>query len=224
MRSNCKSFYRLGIVLWGIIFLFGCAGASNSVSLSGSGGAYKRIAVLPFTQANPGDTIDRLMPRDIAEHKDLSADSPENVIETIFVAKLGQNRNVEMIPVEQAEGIYRQITMETISPQEAELISKLGKALDADAIVVGYVYRYQERVGTPFAAEKPASVAFEIHLIDVEAGMRSWRATFDKTQRSLMENLFNFRFFVKDKGRWITAKELAEEGVDQIMQNFPGTR
>jgi len=104
------------------------------------------------------------------------------------------------------------------------LISKLGQGLKADAIVVGYVYRYQERIGTPYAVEKPASVAFEIHLIDVGAGLRSWRATFDKTQRSLMENLFNFRFFVKDKGRWITAKELAAEGVDEIMQNFPAAK
>lgn len=221
MELSCKSFYRLGIVLLGIIFLSGCAGASNSVSLSGSGGSFKRIAVLPFVQASPGDAIDQLVPREIAEHTDVNADSPENVVESIFVSKLGENKNIDVIPVEQVEGLYRQITLETISPKEAELISKLGKGLKADAIVVGYVYRYQERIGTPYAAQKPASVAFEIQLIDVEEGLRSWRATFDKTQRSLMENLFNFRFFVKDKGRWITARELAAEGVDEIMQNFP---
>ncbi|MCU0581844.1 MAG: hypothetical protein MUF26_05250 [Syntrophales bacterium] len=224
MRLNREFFYRLGIVLGGIIFLFGCAGASNSVSLAGSGGAYERIAVLPFVKADPGDSIDQLVPREIASHMDVNADSAENVVESIFVSKLGANKNIDIIPTEQVEGLYRQITLETISPKEAELISKLGQGLKADAIVVGYVYRYQERVGTPYAVEKPASVAFEIHLIDVDAGLRSWRATFDKTQRSLMENLFNFRFFVKDKGRWITARELAAEGVDEIMQNFPAAK
>jgi len=39
-----------------------------------------------------------------------------------------------------------------------------------------------------------------------------------------MENLLQFRFFVKGKGQWVTAKELAEEGVEQIMQSFPGAR
>lgn len=179
---------------------------------------------MPFVKADPGDSIDQLVPREIASHMDVNADSAENVVESIFVSKLGENKNIDIIPAEQVEGLYRQITLETISPKEAELISKLGQGLKADAIVVGYVYRYQERIGTPYAVEKPASVAFEIHLIDVDAGLRSWRATFDKTQRSLMENLFNFRFFVKDKGRWITARELAAEGVDEIMQNFPAAK
>jgi hypothetical protein len=224
MRANCKSVYRLGIVLWGIIFLFSCAAPSSSVSLSGTGGHYKRIAVLPFTQANPEDTMNRLVPRDIAGYRDLSADSAENIVESIFLAKLAENKKIEIVPVDEAEGVYRQITTESISAKDADLIRKLGKELRADAIVVGYVYRYMERKGTAYSAEKPASVAFELQLIDVKEGTRSWKATFDKTQRSLMENLFHFRFFVKEKGRWVTAKELAEEGVDQIMQSFPGAR
>lgn len=224
MKLSCKSVYRSGIVLFGIIFLFGCAAPSASVSLSGTGGPYQRIAVLPFTQTNPEDTIDQLMPREIAGQKDLTAESAENVVESIFLAKLAENKKIEIIPIDQVEGVYRQITTESISAKEADLIRKLGKELRADAIVVGYVYRFLERKGTAYAAEKPASVAFELQLIDVREGSRSWKATFDKTQRSLMENLFNFRFFVREKGRWVTAKELTEEGVDQIMQSFPGAR
>ncbi|MDX9746376.1 MAG: hypothetical protein WCX84_01780 [Syntrophales bacterium] len=226
MKAGCKSIYPLGLVILGIIFLFGCAGAVSSLSSSSSGAGmtYKRIAVLRFTQANPADTIDKLMPSDIALQGERDVDSPEKIVETIFLTRLGENRDTEIIPVEETEGVYRQLTTKTISPKEIELIGQLGKALKVDAIVVGYVYRYMERVGTSYAVEKPASVAFEIHLIDVKAGIRTWRATFDKTQRSLMENLFNFRFFVKDRGRWITARELAEEGIDQVMQNFPGTR
>jgi hypothetical protein len=224
MRFNYKSVYRSGIVLWGIIFLFGCAAPSSSVSLSGTGGSYKRIAVLPFTLAKAEDAVNRLVPRDILGHKDLSAESAENVVESIFLEKLAENKNIEIIQVDQTEGAYRQIATESISAKEEDLIRKLGKELRADAIVVGYVYRYMERVGTPYGADKPASVAFEIQLIDVKEGSRSWKATFDKTQRSLMENLFHFRFFVKEKGRWVTARELAEEGIEQIMQNFPGAR
>jgi hypothetical protein len=224
MKLSCKSVYRSGIVLLGTIFLFSCAAPSASVSLSGTGGLYKRIAVLPFTQVKPEDTMDQLVPRDISGNRDLSAESAENVVESLFLAKLAENKKIEIIPVDQVEGAYRQITTESISAKDADLIRKLGKELRADAIVVGYVYRYQERVGTPYGAEKPASVAFELQLIDVKEGSRSWKATFDKTQYSLMENLFNFRFFVKEKGRWLTARELAEEGVEQIMPSFPGAR
>jgi hypothetical protein len=224
MSLKCMSIYRWGIVLLGIIFLLSCAAPSASVSVSGTGGLYKRIAVLPFSKANPEDTIDQLIPRSIAGQKDLTAESAENVVESLFLAKLGESKNIEIIPVEQVESVCRQITRECISVKETNLIQKLGNELRADAILVGYVYRYQERVGTPYGVEKPASVAFELQLIDVQEGSRRWKATFDKTQRSLTENLFNFRSFVKGKGRWLTVRELAEEGVEQIMQSFPGAR
>lgn len=224
MILKCMSIYRWGIVLLGIIFLLSCAAPSASVSVSVTGGLYKRIAVLPFSKANPEDTIDQLIPRSIAGQRDLAAESAENVVESLFLEKLGESKNIEIIPVDQVESVCRQITRECISVKETDLIKKLGKELRADAILVGYVYRYQERVGTPYGVEKAASVAFEVQLIDVREGSRSWKATFDKTQRSLSENLFNFRFFVKDKGRWITAKELAQEGVEQTMQSFPGAR
>jgi hypothetical protein len=168
--------------------------------------------------------MNRLVPREIAGYRELSAESAENIIESIFLAKLAENKKIEIVPVDQVEGVYRQITTESISAKEADLIRRMGKELRADAIVVGYVYRYMERKGTAYAAEKPASVAFELQLIDVKEGSRSWKATFDKTQQSLMENLFNFKFFVKEKGRWVTARELAEEGVEQIMLSFPGAR
>ena len=224
MTATGRSIFRLGALLLGIIFLFSCAGPSTSVSLSGTGGIYKRIAVLPFQQAKPEDVMDRLVPRDIAGQTDLSADSAENIIEALFLKKLGENKKIAVIPLDQTRDIYRQIATESISIKEADLIRRLGKELNADAIVVGYVYRYSERKGTAYAAEKPASVAFEIQVVDTREGTRSWRAIYDKTQRSLMENLLQFRSFVKEKGQWVTARELAEEGVEQIMQSFPGAR
>ncbi len=224
MAAIGGSVFRLGAILLGVIFLCSCAAPSASVSLSGTGGLYKRIAVLPFQQAKPEDVMNRLMPRDIAGQTDLSADSAETVVESLFLEKLGENREIEVIPVDRTKDLYRQLATESISTREADLIRRLGKELNADAIVVGYVYRYNERKGTAYAVEKPASVAFEIQLVDTREGARKWRAIFDETQRSLMENLLQFRFFVKGKGQWVTAKELAEEGVEQIMQSFPGAR
>jgi hypothetical protein len=36
----------------------------------------------------------------------------------------------------------------------------------ADALMVGHVYRFRERVGGGLSAESPASVAFDIYLVD----------------------------------------------------------
>jgi hypothetical protein len=84
------------------------------------------------------------------------------------------------------------------------------------------VFRYQEREGTSYSVKKPASVAFEVHLIRGSDGVQVWRGTFDRTQRTLMENILQLSSFFRQKGRWATAKELAEEGMDEILKTFPG--
>ena len=46
--------------------------------------------------------------------------------------------------------------------------AETGRQLGADAIMVGHVYRFHERVGSNFAADSPASVAFDLYIIDKE--------------------------------------------------------
>jgi hypothetical protein len=37
-----------------------------------------------------------------------------------------------------------------------------------------------------------------------------------------MEDLFQFSSFYRGKGRWVTAEELTEEGLEQVLKTFPG--
>jgi len=87
---------------------------------------------------------------------------------------------------------------------------------------VGHLYRFRERRGEAFAVEQPASVALEIHLLRVEDGVLVWRGAFDRTQSSLMEDILQIASFYREKARWVTANELAEEGVEKILETFPG--
>ena len=105
-----------------------------------------------------------------------------------------------------------------------QILRDVGSELGAEGIVTGYVYRFRERKGEPFAVEQPASVAFEIHLHRVEDGVLVWRGAFDRTQSSLMEDLLQILFFYREKGRWVTAEELAEEGLEKVLKTFPGLR
>ena len=88
--------------------------------------------------------------------------------------------------------------------------------------MTGYLYRYRERKGVSYTVEQPASVSFEIHLLRVSDGALVWRGSFDKTQSSLMENVLQFSSFFRGKGKWVTAEELAEEGIEQVLKTFPG--
>ncbi len=100
-------------------------------------------------------------------------------------------------------------------------MKKVGDELEADGIMLGYVYRYRERKGYAYSAEKPASVAFEIHLIRVSDGAVVWKGIFDKTQTSLMEDMLQISSFLKERGRWVTAKELTAEGMDEVLREIP---
>jgi len=102
-----------------------------------------------------------------------------------------------------------------------ELLIKSGRELGADAVLYGYVFRFRERKGFAYGTDKAASVAFAMHLINVRDGSLLWKGIFDKTQTTLMEDIFQILSFYKERGRWVTARELTEEGVSEILKTFP---
>jgi hypothetical protein len=102
-----------------------------------------------------------------------------------------------------------------------QLLADKGRENDTDVVLVGFVYRFRERVGKGYGAESPASVAFDMHLIRV-ADMRTiWSAHFNETQKSLGDNLFRLGSFISRGGRWLTAEELADSGLEDIFEKFP---
>ncbi|HEY2484623.1 MAG TPA: hypothetical protein VGI36_05715 [Candidatus Binataceae bacterium] len=97
---------------------------------------------------------------------------------------------------------------------------QVGQATGADAVLYGSVERYVERVGAEYAADKPASVAFSLKLLDMKSKQVVWSAKFSKTQQPLGTNFFNLPTFLENKGQWVLASELASDGVDQAVENL----
>ena len=102
-----------------------------------------------------------------------------------------------------------------------KVLADRGRRHDADGVMVGFVYRYKERVGKGYGVESPASVAFDMHLIRVADGRTIWSAHFDETQQSLGDNLFQLGSFLSRGGRWLTAEDLAKSGLEEIIEKFP---
>jgi curli biogenesis system outer membrane secretion channel CsgG len=101
------------------------------------------------------------------------------------------------------------------------LALNMGRATEADAVVVGHVFRFAERIGNPYSVESPASVAFGIHLVRVADGRVIWSARFDEAQKPLADNLLKIGDFLKHKGTWVTAVQLARSGLMQKLATFP---
>jgi hypothetical protein len=104
---------------------------------------------------------------------------------------------------------------------DLEIYQKIGQSLSADAVMAGYIYRWRERKGAEYGVDVPASVAFDLYLLRVADKTVLWRGRFDKTQQSLAENVLDFHTFLKARGRWMSAHELAEMGLDSIIENLP---
>ena len=80
-----------------------------------------------------------------------------------------------------------------------------------------HVRRYRERVGDEWGAKSPASVGFVLDLIDVRRGDIVWSASFDETQKSLSENIFALGDITQRGVRWLSADQLAQEGVKKAV-------
>ncbi len=140
--------------------------------------------------------------------------------EQLFVF-LKDRKDIKLIPTSQAQGVLSDLLSgNKNSLSERNLLIETGRVLDADAIMAGYIYRFRERIGTKYSVDLPASVAFDIHLIRIADGRLLWSRHFDETQRSLSENLFQLGTFLKRKGRWITAQEMAMSGMETILKSF----
>lgn len=136
--------------------------------------------------------------------------------------RLEKRDGVTLVPMGALQGTLSEIfRTEGSAHWDRKLAMKAGRLLKAEGAVVVNLYRFQQRVGTRYAIESPASVAFEIHLIDVATGRLLWGGDFTETQRALSENLLQLGSFLKRKGQWVTAEDMTIAELQEIFQTFP---
>ena len=137
-----------------------------------------------------------------------------------FYKQLIKKREGHTISPDQARGVFYVIIDRASVSTDKEIMPQMGRALSAKAVLAGYVYRWRERQGSGLAVDRPASVAFDLCLIDSDTARLLWKGRFDKTQRSLSENIFDVRTFLEGRGKWMTAKDLAKIGLGQLLDKF----
>ncbi len=188
----------------------------------------KKVVVVGFrTAISKGEKPD-LVRNPITGTAFMSQPVPQDVVKWLTGQLFGMlitDKRWNLIPPGQAKGIVQNIldsdTKVGISP--LRMIQEVGKTFGADAVLIGQVYRWRDRIGADFGVESPASVAFDLSLIRPSDGAILWRGNYDKTQRSLFEDLFDYKTYIKSKGLWLTAKELAQFGLDKLLEDMPGS-
>ena len=228
MRPRFSRTY-IGLVLFAILaimaFMQGCQFRSQAASQSASPAvtAGKMVivgfqpAIAPGGEAGPARSPVTGTVFMAAPTTRLISDK---LTETLF-KKLLVSKNYDLISPGQARGVFSSLISSGSLLGDVEIAKKIGQAFSAGTVLIGYTYRWKEREGTDYAANQPASVAFDLCLIRSQDGMVLWKGKFDKTQRSLSENLYDMDTFLKSKGKWMNAEELADHGLEGLLSRFP---
>lgn len=183
-----------------------------------------RVAVVPFKAVAPEDhssTAQCPICGSVNSAGSITKGA-EKVFQDLCTDKLKGLKNAELISSEKSAAVYQRVSAASLKKTLLQTLTATGLELQADVLVAGYLYHYRERVGYDYSAERPASVAFEIHLISVKDGSTIWRGIYDRTQKSLMEDVFQVSSFVKGGAKWLTARELTKLGVDEVFTTFSG--
>jgi hypothetical protein len=149
------------------------------------------------------------------------SDSSELFLTEELVSRLKEHQGFSVITEDQANVELRDILdANKNSLKEKELLVEVGRSVGADAVVAGYIYKFKEREGARFSVSSPASIVFDISLLSTKDGSVVWSQSYNETERSLSEDLSQFKKFIKRKG-WSTAGEMAASGLENMLKTFP---
>jgi hypothetical protein len=147
-----------------------------------------------------------------------------NTLTRLLQEKMEAMDIFKILPPEKVEEALSQSERREFELKPLRSSVQLGKTLNMDFIFIGFVFRFEERIGSHIGAEKPASVGYDVHLIRLRDEKIVWTGKFDETQRPLSENVLKIGSFFRRKASWLTAEELSSVGMDEMLKRFPGAK
>ncbi|MBH0202464.1 MAG: hypothetical protein HP496_09270 [Nitrospira sp.] len=216
----------------------GCSGSKVAAKSAPELSRYRihSIALIPFTSiATPQaqDQDDFFLPTpDSIRRSDISMGVPpdgqpqprktmavpgyaaEKVTE-LFWGRLRDLKGIQVLsPGESVKISLADRELASARPEKAAAL--VATQLKVDAALIGLVSAYQERVGSRLGADPPATVGFEAKVVAAD-GQVLWVGGYYERQRPMTEDLMGFL----QRWAFVTAAELAEYGVDEVLKKFP---
>ena len=218
MKKILKGWKRKGVVMTLLVLACFLSGAS-----AGRADPRSSLAVIPFfTQSHEDPTKGNVCPvcQRAARSGDISPGALRSLTRLLNL-KMEAQKEFRVSSVEEVEKHSELFRSELIQTKSVTLSIELGRALNVDHVFVGFLYRFDERIGSSLGVDKPASVGYDLHLFRVKDGKMVWSGRFDETQQSLTDNVLKVGAFLRRKAVWLKAEELASVGMDEILTDMP---
>jgi hypothetical protein len=184
------------------------------------------LAVLPFLihrGEDSGRGISCPICKGVIQKGEIAPNAPDSLTR-LLQQKMELLGTFKVLPLEKVEGAFSQVEKGQFELKPKRSSIQLGKSLNMEYILVGYLFRFEERIGSSIGAEKPASVGLDVHLFRIRDEKMVWTGKFDETQRPLSENLLKIGSFFRRKASWLTGEELSSVGMDEMLKRFPGPK
>jgi hypothetical protein len=211
--------YFIALILLGLS-LSACSRSAQFVEPSALDWSPRKVAVLPYQTAILNKETNRAVsPLTGATHRGGEIiPTAKVVMDQLLAAKLRNSASFALLdPVQAARLLDERLRSQSLR----QAVRAVGQEMDADAVLIGFIYRMSQRVGEALGAEAPASLAFDLILLRISDGAVVWSNSFDQTQSSLTENLLDIGQYMGRGLYWFRAEEYAQYGMDELFLHFP---
>jgi hypothetical protein len=218
MKRFLKCGMMVGLFSWAFLW-----GFTLSWSFEAKTEMKPRLVILPFfieRGVDPGRGAICPICKRVYSRGEILPGS-QNTLTHLLQQKMETIETFKVLPLEKVEEALSHWDKKQFEEKLIPSSIQLGKELNVDFIIVGFLFRFEERVGSSLGVEKPASVAFDFHFYRVKDGKMVWEGRVDEIQRPLSENLFKIGSFLRRKASWLTAEELASVGMDEMLKGLP---
>ncbi|MBC8208321.1 MAG: hypothetical protein H8E79_04030 [Desulfobulbaceae bacterium] len=100
-------------------------------------------------------------------------------------------------------------------------LRQLAESVGCDAVLQTEIRRYEQRDGSDYSVNTPASSAFEMRLVQAATGKTLWHSSVDETQDSVLGNLFSLNKALMRGFKWVTVEELTAQAVRKTLRGSP---
>ncbi len=175
------------------------------------------VAVAPFTQ--PTQTTE-LLSGFIPEDQQKISEQTLAQLDDLFRGKLDRSKHPYVFL---SDADIRGDMARDARGRRSALVTWAERAREAgaDMIIVPQIITLQERVGGKAGVVSAAAVNEDFYLIDArDPATLIMRTHFAEEQKPLASDLTKIGAFFRRGGSWITAQELAAEGMDKAVEEF----
>ncbi len=203
-----------------------CAPVSGSALASAETVQISRLTVMPFAEGMPAPAKESALSLLDCKETDLTSDGQTlnpgagDIVTGCLQKALEKELSGRVVPQNETAGADELLAYMKKTTTLKTHALKLGAQVQASHVLVGTVQRYRQLKGTAYGADRPASVAFSVSLLETATGEIVWSGAFDKTQQSLAENLLDAPAFFKHGAKWLTAEELARAGAETVAEKL----